>query len=712
MLTNRLQHTATLLADGRVLIAGGITGSGGRISLDSTEIFDPASGNWIGSGSLNKARCQAASIRLPNGKVLLTGGRIATTTLSDAALFDPASGLWTIATPMNSPRYNHTMSLLPNGLILVTGGASSSSPSGVASTELYDPTDQTWTTNVSMSLPRTAHWAALMPSGRLMVGGGNSPFNSTEMYDQNEGAWSPTGLMISARGLHIATLLANGKVLVTGGFHQTAGPLTSCELYNPTNGTWSSAASMASPRYYHTATLLPDGKVLVVGGRDTTNTVTGMVELYDPTSDIWTNTASLNVPRGYHTATLMLNGKVLVAGGVNNSNLLSSTEVYDPRTETWSFGGNLNTARDFHPAQLIPAGKVLIGFNDFAPPEIYDPATEIWAARFSPGVQRYPSSALLSDGGVLESGGYNYFFNVSSNAYTFDPSNGAWNQDQDMKVPRIFHKVITSPNGKCFVTGGVGLGGVTNSAEFFDPSTGSASRWKLTGSMATARRSHTMTLLRDGTVLVAGGYGIDTNNPTLQSAEIYNPGPITNLDRPTINNPISAIDLGTKITVSGSGFLGVSESTGGNGFQSCAANFPLLQIINLETTQTIFLPCTNWTDTSLTTIPLTGFPPGPALLTVYVNGIASLGSITSVNVPSPVPPLLVGIQMATTNSFKFSFTNISGSQFSVLATTNVSLPLSSWTAIGGPIESPIGQFQFTNSVSTNFPYHFFGVRSQ
>ena len=111
-------HTATLLPNGKVLVAGGYNGG----ALTSAELYDPASGTWTATGSLNTARYDHTATLLPNGKVLVAGGISNGSDLTSAELYDPASGTWTATGSLNTARYEHTATLLPNGKVLVAGG--------------------------------------------------------------------------------------------------------------------------------------------------------------------------------------------------------------------------------------------------------------------------------------------------------------------------------------------------------------------------------------------------------------------------------------------------------------------------------------------------------------------------------------------------------------------------------------------------------------
>jgi WD40 repeat protein len=265
MATARSYHTATLLPSGKVLVAGGHGSTG---NLSSAELYDPATGTWIATGSLVRAREYHTATLLPSGKVLVAGGQMGEGDpfhyLSEAELYDPATGTWMTTGSMSNARSSPTATLLLSGKVLVSGGWNGAS---LKSADLYDPATGTWTATGNMATARSSHTATLLPSGEVLVGGGTGRgfLSSAELYDPVTGTWTATGSMATARFYHTATLLPSGKVLVAGGFDGSS-YLNSAELYDPVAGTWMATASLDIARRFHTATLLSSGKVLVAGG--------------------------------------------------------------------------------------------------------------------------------------------------------------------------------------------------------------------------------------------------------------------------------------------------------------------------------------------------------------------------------------------------------------------------------------------------------------
>jgi uncharacterized delta-60 repeat protein len=742
MTFSRIRHTATLLSNGKVLVTGGwsyIYGGAG-FAIPNAELYDPANGTWTPTASMPAERFQHTATLLPNGKVLVFGGRDKYgDTASDAYLYDPASGTWTANYPglnsvghtatllpngkvlvaggslidgaelydpateyftstgsMTTERGFHTATLLPNGKVLVTGGTTNAT----LSAELYDPASGTWTAaNDLMASECSEHTATLLPNGKVLVAGGSSntpfpplppPLASAELYDSATGTWTVTGTMTAARWSPTATLLPDGTVLVVGGYNDSSGYLSSAEYYHhyylPGHWVWgwTLTGSLNNGRAYHTATLLANGKVLVAGGE--TDYVTYRdAQLYDPATGAWTGTGSMTTNRVYHTATLLPNGKLLVAGGEDNSgNVLSSAELYDPATGAWTATGSMTTARAYHTATLLPNGKVLVAGGEKAgyliSAELYNPASGTWTATGTMGTARaYHTATLLPNGRVLIAGGYGSS-GVLNSAERYNPDTGTWTATPVLTTARYYHTATLLPNGKVLVAGGYGSSGNLSSAELYDPATG---YWTATGSMTTARQGHTATLLPNGQVLVAGGLG---SSGCLSSAELYDVG----LGFSSSWQPqIATCCLGSCVALTGSQFRGVSEGSGGNGSQDSPADYPVVQLRSLGNEQTLFLLSTSWSTNSFSSAPVTNFPTGYALVTMFVNGIPSTSSIIVLSLPN------LTITFVKPNSVVVSWLNTG----SYTLQQNSNLAGGSWTTSGYTITTSNG----TNSVTVTPP---------
>ena len=397
--------------------------------------------------------------------------------------------------------------------------------------------------------------------------------------------WNSTGSLATARSGSSASLLHNGSVLVAGGNDPnsvTQAGLSSAEIYKPATGTWSPTGSMNVARFSAASTVLMDGKVLVAGGAnggDPGSTLSS-AELYDPATGTWSLTGSMTTPRSGATATLLQNGSVLVVGGTNAGSgspglaELSSAEIYNPSLGTWSPTGSLTTPQSPDTATLLKDGDVLVagGISDtgavgipyLSSAELYDPATGTWSQTGSMTTPRAGATAtLLKTGEVLVAGGDmgGYADNTGTevaSAELYDPATGTWSSTGSMTTPRSGASASLIKSGSVLVAGGFSPASpnsaVVASAELYDPASGT---WSSAGSMTTPRSGASATLLSTGDVLVAGGEGTSS---LLSSAELYIP--TTYLPFSVTTYPTTAVvNLPIKGTVGVISFTGPSATS-------------------------------------------------------------------------------------------------------------------------------------------------------
>jgi hypothetical protein len=637
-------HTATLLPDGTVLVAGGLGGSGN--ALASADIYSPGSNSWTPVGGLATARYSHTATLLPNGTVLVTGG-FGTAALTSSELY--SGGGWSATNSLGVARLRHTATLLPDGRVLVAGGDSGGGAGILTSAERYEYATASWSQTNSLATGRYNHTATLLPDGRVLVAGGYT--KTAEIYNPINGTWSPTGSMNEVRARHAAVLLPNGKVLVIGGKQPSGGGevwLDTTELYDPATGTWSSAGyapcpvspnancpgKMQEKRAVFTATLLANRRVLVAGGEPVggaTNQVTNKAELYDPETGAWTLTGSLKTGRSKHTATLLTNGKLLVAGGhgANFSPLISS-ELYDPTTGAWSTAGNAAGPSGSGIGAVAPSASCTSVPSATCPGPIK-------AFRF------YHTAALLHDGRVLAAAGHANGNDLAS-AEVYDPATGQWTFTGNLATARHDHSETVLHDGQVLVVGGsrndIGLA----SAELYDPARG---QWTTIASMpdgdgsstneVAGRGRHTAILLPTSQILVAGGDSGPANpggfKDKYKSVLLFDAGlGFSEAWRPVLNNATNPLGPDAKLTVVGSGFRGRSGASGGNMGQDSPADYPLLHLRSLVNEQARYLipDAGSWSDTGFTALPLQSFPMGFALATVIVNGIPSISRVIMV----------------------------------------------------------------------------------
>jgi len=289
--TPRRLHSLTLLGDGRVLAAGG-TSAGPQFptpALAGAEVYDPGTKIWTDTaGAMHTARWGHSAVLLDNGTVLVAGGSAVRSAQSvgavrSAELFNPANGQWTETAPMTDARTGHVAVVLGDGKVLVIGGSvpvGRTDEAQLAFCELYDPDTHEWTPTGSLLVPRSHHQAVLLSPTSVLVTGGSppgpdgsadgsfDPFSraSTERYDAATGQWTAAKPMPSGRHRHRAVALSDGRAVVIGGADDIrdgagfAGTL----LYDGDD--WVPVGGLTTGRWGFAATVLTDGRVLAVGG--------------------------------------------------------------------------------------------------------------------------------------------------------------------------------------------------------------------------------------------------------------------------------------------------------------------------------------------------------------------------------------------------------------------------------------------------------------
>jgi N-acetylneuraminic acid mutarotase len=239
----RTGMVATLLYNGKVLVAGGTDVGSPVDPLSTAELFDPATGTWKLTGSMATPRAFPTATLLPNGKVLVAGGVISAdgTLTKTAELYDPTAGTWSSAASMFAARDHGMAALLVDGRAIVIGGqGSSGKPLGGAA--IYSPGSNTWAAGGTFAGPRALASSDVLYSGKLVLAGGfggngNTVLSSADLYTPNgsSGTWTTLAAMPAARGRPMAMRLSNGKDLLAGGWADdlSSVSLQSAVLYAP-----------------------------------------------------------------------------------------------------------------------------------------------------------------------------------------------------------------------------------------------------------------------------------------------------------------------------------------------------------------------------------------------------------------------------------------------------------------------------------------------
>jgi hypothetical protein len=330
MLEPRSGHTATLLPDGRVLIAGGM-----RRNQDfyrTAEMFDPATGRFESTGTMTMQRVSHIAVLLRSGKVLVAGGWIGKDVTDAAELYDPAAGSFTRIGNMTTRRARPTATMLRNGDVLIAGGVDQDGPGhALASAEIFHAATQKFTPTGSMHHSRIAHTATLLSDGRVLRAGGKGEkiLASAELFDPKSGRFSETRSLSTARYKGTAALLSDGRVLVAGGSDEKdwTGTFNSAEIYDPESGKFQSTSTMADKRFKlpDEAVRLANGKIVIAGG-------SRQVEIFQPESGTFSvASGTLSGSWHYMSETLLKDGSVLLTGGYpNNDRATSETWIYRP----------------------------------------------------------------------------------------------------------------------------------------------------------------------------------------------------------------------------------------------------------------------------------------------------------------------------------------------------------------------------------------------
>jgi len=376
MTVPRIGHTATLLQNGKVLICGGGSEHSSLATVwPSAELYDPVTGTFVATGNMTTSRWYHTATLLPDGKVLIAGGTAnsnanGVSVERSAELYDPDTGTFSATTDMTTARMYHAATLLNDGRVLIAGGLGIlvGVNGFLASSEVYDPVAGAFTRSGDMTHQRVGPTAALLPNGKVLVAAGHGsddgPIPDIEAYDPASSAFSAAGAAgsLATVGPMIVSVLPNGRVLVNMNLYD--GPTIAALLYDPASMNLTPTGNMTAPRIF-TSTLLSNGTVLAAGRA--LDSSLPSADVYDPASGVFSPAGDLITPRTGHTATLLGDGTVLLAGGISL---------------TWRA---LSTAELYRPAQVAPA-PVLYSLQGTAAGAILHAGTNRVVSRNDPAV--------------------------------------------------------------------------------------------------------------------------------------------------------------------------------------------------------------------------------------------------------------------------------------------------------------------------------------
>lgn len=591
--------TATVLPNGRVLVTGGqfFAVSSGAGTTAAAYVYDPATGRLVPTGAMNVSRTQHTATLLANGSVLVAGGYTSVQTgtgytqtlLNSAEVWDPVTGTWSLVGSFTTARNRHLAWRIPSGVnagkvALIGGSTSTFGGSPTTSIQIYDPATQTWSAGPNLQIARydaqavqlandtyTSPGRTFIDAGKLLIVGGTGGTASNSTPSAADARWQPEiwdgtatapaktmGLCATPRSQHTATLLRDGNVFIAGGSAttvptgQTYAPALTAEIFSPSTtttlqGTFTLVSgtmlggpmgASATGRKLHTANLLTDGTVLLAGGQNAggaNHTSTSWsVELFTPNgttstptsggtfaystsaANVSTYPSSLHESHYYHASAQVpaaQGGQAVIIGGQSSGQSLNHSnqvEVYTP--------GSGSTA----PTLTVPSGL---------------DSGRMWHTTLQVNTNQI---MILGGQGTLAGSNAASTYNTTylDTVRLYNTSTHTWTTTGNLNIPRKDAAAVLLSNGCVLVTGGktpLNPNGDT-SAELWNPAANNgAGAWTLLPSyLNVARANHSMLVLADGRVVLIGGTNI---NGGVKTTEIYSGGTFSSL-------PSSTGDLG------------------------------------------------------------------------------------------------------------------------------------------------------------------------
>jgi N-acetylneuraminic acid mutarotase len=532
----RIDHKAVALKDGRILVVGGTDGLNPAQPLSTSELFDPAAGRWLSAGSIGAARTQFTLTALADGRALVAGGVTAdgSAPLRSTLIYDPVANLWSPGPDLANARSGHAAALLPDGSVLVTGGADLLGR--LASAELLNSAGTAWSPAGALPGARSDHFAVSLPNGHVLVLGGRGPsgaLKTSVQYDPavagvaaldrapaGPGRWRSVAATPLPTYLQSATLLADGRVLV---LPSETYETFKAELYDPASDTWATPIERTSTGSSFAASALSSGKVLLLTF-DQQGAGAARAELLDVNS----GTAKPAASPGTGSDTrldLLPDGRVWFTGGVGGG---PQTQLYDPTADRWTAGPDTPTDLQMQTVTPLPDGQVLVGGVNKA--LVYNLASKLWTdAGTFPAYWSDYAAVRLPSGDVLLIGGVVYqttsdgrMLQVNAFQMTrWNHATGLLGPIQSAPMAGANASTAVLADGTVLVAGGnpAVSGDPLPRAAIYHPATRS---WSMAASLPVARAQAAAVTLADGRVLLAGGFGMFPGPPP---SLMYTPQP-------------------------------------------------------------------------------------------------------------------------------------------------------------------------------------------
>jgi hypothetical protein len=308
-----------------------------------------SAGQWIEIENLPESRRGHTATLLPNGEVLVAGGYTLRTfnsviSTNKCFIYNTTKG-WREVSPMKNPKVYHKSHLLNNGKVIVIGSDDKS--------EIYNYLENEWE---SLVLPSIIQSSCLLADGRLFAIGAEC-----YIYNPTANLWSTVSPIPFSGGVNNSlTLLDDGRIMYAGG--KLGSESNQCCIYDPVLDKWSIVAPMITARYNHSAISVNENHLLIVGGRKVESTANlKSCELYDIKNNTWQNVGVMNFAHGFTELFKDNTGKVYIAGGkASTISANNYFESYDEINKKWDLVENLKSKRSEHAVVVLQNGNIFV----------------------------------------------------------------------------------------------------------------------------------------------------------------------------------------------------------------------------------------------------------------------------------------------------------------------------------------------------------------